>query len=128
MTKLEITDMFGSSPGADLDELAMRAARRDSEGNNQLEVARVGERYPMLAVYFHDEYAVIFRIDREGGEVHVLMGDASVANDKVLHFRGLVGYEEFTGEVIVKASTALQCLHLFATNSAWPPDLSWITQ
>jgi hypothetical protein len=126
--KLEVIDLLGRSAQIQPYELIDWAAHRDEQGYNHLEVARTGQLYPMLTVYFSGLHAAVFRIDIEGGEVYVLNGDSSVASDEVLRFRSPVGYEEFTGEVIVRASKAIRCLRSFSGNSEWPPHLSWTAQ
>jgi hypothetical protein len=127
VTLVEVFDLFGEALQADLAQLMEWAARRDGEGRNYLEIARVGERYPMLGVCLKDDCAVVQYIEDEGAETRVLMGDESFDTDAAVEFRGPDGTEYYTGDVIVRFAIAGQFIRAFALNEAWPQVPGWLT-
>jgi hypothetical protein len=124
---VEVFDLFGKILEADLAQLMERVARRDGEGFNHLEIARVGERYPMLGVCLKDNYAVVQHIEDEGADTQVLMGDGCFEADAVVEFRGPDGTEYYTGEVIVRLTVASEFIREFALREAWPREQGWLT-
>ena len=127
MAFVEVFDLFGEVPQTDLSGLMERAAQRDDEGCNQLEIARIGERYPMLGVSLKGDYAVVQYIGDEGSDVQVVAGDTSFGRDEVIQFRGTEGSESYTGSVIVKFTVAAEFMKAFVMREPWPEEPGWLT-
>lgn len=127
MAFVEVFDLFGENRRTDLAGLMERAARRDAEGCNHLEIARVGERYPMLGVRLKGDYAVVLYIEDEGSDMQVLRGGASFGKDEIVQFQGPDGRESYTGDVIVSFPVAEAFLNAFVSARPWPEWPGWLT-
>jgi hypothetical protein len=134
-TTVEVSTLMLSGARASARELLALADERNEAGFNSLWVTHVGSDYPLLTVHLNDDLAVVLRIDKdpirsdgfvEGSETFIACGDGSVPSSSTIAFRGPGDLEDYTGDVILRASTARSILQAFAQGAAWPVGVEWI--
>jgi hypothetical protein len=127
MMSVEVVDLSGEPTECSLAELMNRASFRDGQGYNHIIVSKPGKRrFPIMVIYFKNEYAVVTYFENEASGTRLLKGNSGVRKEEAMQFRSPAGgYDSYTGEFIVRSSTAAEFLQAFAAGAPWPAEPSW---